>query len=149
MKKRCSSTESQMYNPNKNIKRLLSGSNFGRSNLVDNRDNLLQIVASTWRHKQKTIKGTKRMKGIHKILVKSMKIIKNRQKKRNNQTVFISTAIATVMSPPSKMLMMNLGNNRRWHQPLKKSKILKSLNDLFFSYFLIHQSKRTVILFLL
>jgi len=55
------------------------------------------------------------MKGIHKILVKSMKIIKNRQKKRNNQTVFISTAIATVMSPPSKMLMMNLGNNRRWH----------------------------------
>jgi len=55
------------------------------------------------------------MKGGHKILVKSMTRIKDRQKKRNNQTVFISTAIATVMSPPSKMLMMSLGNNRIWH----------------------------------
>jgi len=47
MKKRCSSIELQMFKPNKSIKRLLSGSDFGRRNLMGSRDNLLQIAAST------------------------------------------------------------------------------------------------------
>jgi len=47
------------------------------------------------------------MKGGHKILVKSMTRIKDMQKKRNDRIVFISTAIATFMSPPTKMLMIS------------------------------------------